>query len=164
MHQALLPGKKFNKCTKGHDRFHSSLVDISNNRHCHNPLDPLFCFLHSFLIRTKFAHFAHVIFLFDIDGGSCFALHFLDHFTTRPDHSANKFPVNKHLDHPGRMWFDLASWLRHTTVHRVKNMQPPSSCLFQCLSHHIHWQTIYFDIHLHTADAVSCAGNFKIHV
>ena len=55
------------------------------------PLIHASALIHSFFICSKNTYFTHVIYFFDIDGSSGFSLHFLDHFTTGPDHSADKF-------------------------------------------------------------------------
>ena len=43
-------------------------------------------------------------------------------------------------------------------------MQSSLARLFKCFTHRVHTQTIHFDIHLHTADSITCSGYFKIHI
>src|SRR5690242_4278887 len=113
MNQSLFAGKEFNKSTEWHNRLHSRFVNISDDRYGNDYLSPCFRALYSFFIGTEYTHLAHVIYFFDIDRSTGLALHFLDHFTTRPDNSTDKFAVDEHLDHPGCMRFYLGPGFRH---------------------------------------------------
>ena len=43
-------------------------------------------------------------------------------------------------------------------------MKTTFACLLQCFTHYIHAKTIYFDIHLNTADTVTGSCHFKVHI
>src|SRR5215471_13652144 len=123
MHQSLFSWQKFHERTKRHDRFYGSLINVPNNWYRYNAFDPLFRSFYAFFIGAKHAYFSHVIFLLNIDRRSCFALHFLNYFTTRSYNSADKFSINKHLYHSWSMRFHLAAMFSNAIVHGIQNVQ-----------------------------------------
>src|SRR5262249_2261889 len=118
----------------------------------------------AFFVCSKHTHLSHVVLFFDINCRACFSLHFLNHLSTGSDHSANKFSVDKHLEHSWCVWFNIIASLAHAIVHSIQNMQSASLRLLQCLAHHVHRQTIDLYIHLHTTNSITCTGHFKVHI
>src|SRR6476661_129232 len=95
-------------------------------------------FVNFFLICTKNAHFTHIVLLFNVDGSTSFALYFLYHFSTWPDHCTNIFAVNEHFHHTRGMWLHIRAGFWYTIVHGIKNMHPSTACLFKGITHDLH--------------------------
>ena len=86
------------------------------------------------LLVPKTLTLTHVIYFFNIDSSTGFSLHFLDHFTTRPDNCSNEFSFDEHLHHSWCMWFHFASCFGHTIVHCIQGyaIVPRRACSNAC--------------------------------
>src|SRR6266700_3595695 len=99
MEQSLLTRKKFHKCTKFLNALYGSFIYRPHFWLCSNALNPGYCFFQAFFGRTEYTYLTLVTYFFNINGCSCFALNFLDHFTLWSDYGANKLFVNKQFNH-----------------------------------------------------------------
>ena len=91
MQQSFFSGEDFNKCAECDNALYFSIVDFSDFRYGHDPLDPLLGGLYGSFVQGEDIDHSEVTHFLDHDGRVSFFLDLLGDASTRSDHCADEF-------------------------------------------------------------------------
>src|SRR5690606_6120300 len=91
MEQTVFSRDDFDERTERHDRLHLAFIDFTYFRFGSYGLDAPHSLVYRSLVIRENLYYPFVVDFINGNGSTGFPLHFLDNFTTRPNHGADKF-------------------------------------------------------------------------